>query len=69
MIIGNVRDARLMLPVPDWKAEDQMGARARTSAGKQVTMTTEVVMCLVGCSKSPTERKIRIETQRRSQDE
>ena len=33
VIIGNVRVARQMLPDPDWKAEDQRGARARTSAG------------------------------------
>ena len=31
-------------------------------------MTTKLVICLVGCSKgSPTEEKLRIETQRRSQ--
>ena len=33
MIIGNVRDARQMVPDPDWKAEDHRGARARTSGG------------------------------------
>ena len=33
MIIGNVRVARQMLPDPEWKAEDQRGAPARTSAG------------------------------------
>ena len=31
VIIGNVRGARKMLPDPDWKAEDQRGAQARTS--------------------------------------
>ena len=33
LIIGNVRGARQMLPHPNWKAEDQRGARARTSGG------------------------------------
>ena len=33
VIIGNVRCACQMLPDPDWKAEGQRGARARTSAG------------------------------------
>ena len=33
VIIGNLRGARQKLPDPDWKAEDQRGARARTSAG------------------------------------
>ena len=33
LIIGNIRDARQMLPDPDWKAEDQREARARTSRG------------------------------------
>ena len=31
--IGNVRGAHQMLPDPDLKAEDQRGARARTSGG------------------------------------
>ena len=31
VIIGNVRGARQMLPDPDWKAEVQKGAQARTS--------------------------------------
>ena len=31
VIIGNVRGACQMLPYPDWKAENQQGARARTS--------------------------------------
>ena len=31
VIIGNMRDARQMFPDPDWKAEDQRGARDRTS--------------------------------------
>ena len=58
VIIGNVRGARQMLPDPDWKAEDQKGARARTSRATTMTMTTKVVICLVGCLKrSPTERK------------
>ena len=33
VIIGNVRGACQMLPDPDWKAEDQREARARTSGG------------------------------------
>ena len=33
VIIGNVRGARQMLPDPDWKAEDQIEVRARTSGG------------------------------------
>ena len=33
VIIGNVRGARQMLPDPNWKAEDQRGARARTRGG------------------------------------
>ena len=33
VIIGNVRGARQVLPDPDWKAEDQRGALARTSWG------------------------------------
>ena len=33
VIIGNMRGARQMLPDPDWKAEDQREARARTSGG------------------------------------
>ena len=33
VIIGNVRGARQILPDPDWKAEDQREARARTSGG------------------------------------
>ena len=33
VIIGNVRAARRMLPDPDWKAEDQLGVRIRTSGG------------------------------------
>ena len=33
VIIGYMRGARKMLPDPDWKAEDQREARARTSGG------------------------------------
>ena len=33
VIIGNVRGECQMLPDPDWKAEDQRGAQARTSGG------------------------------------
>ena len=32
VITGNVRGARQMLPDPDWKAGDQRGAQARSSA-------------------------------------
>ena len=35
VIIGNVQGARLMLPDPDWKAEDQPEIRARTSGGNK----------------------------------
>ena len=33
VIIGNVRGVGQMWPDPDWKAEDQRGARARTGEG------------------------------------
>ena len=33
VIIGNMRGACQMFPDPDWKAEDQRKARARTSGG------------------------------------
>ena len=33
MIIRKMKGAHQMLPDPDWKAEGQKGARARTSAG------------------------------------
>ena len=33
LIISNVRGARQMLADPDWKAEDQKGARTNSSAG------------------------------------
>ena len=35
VIIGNVQGAWRMLPYPDWKAEDQLGVRARTSGGNK----------------------------------
>ena len=35
VIIGNVRGARRMLPDSDWKAEDQLGVRTRTSGGNK----------------------------------
>ena len=35
VIIGNVQGARWMLPDPDWKVEDQLGVRARTSGGSK----------------------------------
>ena len=31
VIIGNMQGARLMLPDPDWKVDDQPEVRARTS--------------------------------------
>ena len=33
VMIGNVRDARQMLPDPDWKVENQRGTRAMTNGG------------------------------------
>ena len=67
LIIGNVRGECQMLPDPDWKAEDQRGAQARTSGATTMTMTTEVVICLTGCSnRSPTEKILRIGKKRRS---
>ena len=35
VIIGIVGGARRMFPDPDWKAEDQLGVRARTSGGNK----------------------------------
>ena len=68
MINDNVRSARQMLPDPQWKAEDQTGARAQPVKTTTITRTTKLVICLVGCSnRSPTEKTLRIETQRRSQ--
>ena len=32
-MIGNVRGARQMLPDPDWKADNQREAQAKTSGG------------------------------------
>ena len=56
-----------MLPRPDWKYEDQRGAREPVHS-TALKMANKVGICLVGCSmRSPTERKLRIETQRRSQ--
>ena len=64
VIIGNVRGARQMLPDPVWKAEDQREAQVGATT---MTITTNMVICLVGCSKRcPTEEKQRRETQRRS---
>ena len=70
VMIGNVRGARQILPDPDYKAEDQRKARARTGPMGATTMmmTTKLVICLVGCSeRSPTETTLRIETRRRGQ--
>ena len=38
IIIVNVRGAHQMLPDADWKAEDERGARARTSLGNSVNL-------------------------------
>ena len=63
-----MRGARWMLPDPNWKADNQKEARARTSGVTTMRLTTKVVICLVGCSRrSPTEERLRTETQRRSQ--
>ena len=35
VIIGNVQGARQVLPDPDWKDEDQLGVRARSSGGSK----------------------------------
>ena len=58
-----------MLPDPDWKADIQREAHKLGPVGAPtMIMTTNVVICLVGCSeRSPTEERLRIETQRRSQ--
>ena len=58
-MIGNVRGAHQMLPDPEWKAEDQREARARSSGATTMTMTTKMVICLVGFF-GPTERQLRI---------
>ena len=55
VIIGNVRGECQLLP--DWKADDQIRARARTSAGNSNDDDNQD-------GDSPTERKLRIETQR-----
>ena len=39
MIIGNVRGPGYMLPDPDWKADVQQEAQARTSWGTTIMMT------------------------------
>ena len=69
VITGNVRGAHQMLPDPNWKADNQKEARVRTIGGTMMMMmTTKVLICLVGYSKrSPTEERLRTETQRRSQ--
>ena len=68
MIICNVRGARQMLPDPDWKAEAQRGARARTNAGNNNDNDNQGGHMTSWMSKrSPTERKLRIDTRRRSQ--
>ena len=57
VIIGNVRGECQLLPDSDWKADDQIRARARTSAGNSNDDDNQD-------GDSPTERKLRIETQR-----
>ena len=51
-----------MLPDPDWKAEDQRGARARTSAGKNDDDNQDGNMPSWMFKRSQTERKLRIKT-------
>ena len=61
VVIGNVRGALQMLPHPDWNTEDKRRAQARTSGATTMTVTTKVVICLVGSLKrSPTDKKLRI---------
>ena len=63
VIIGNVRGAPKILPDPDWKAEDQRGAQARTSAGNNNDDDNQGGDLRSLCSKrNPTEGKLRIET-------
>ena len=61
VIIGNVNGARQMLPDPDWKAEDQIGAQARTTRDKNNDDYNQ------GGDRSPREERLRTETQRRNQ--
>ena len=66
-MIGNVRGARQMLPDPDWKAQDQRGARARTSGGNNNDDNQGGDMPSWMFKRSPTEEKLRLETPRRCQ--
>ena len=67
VIIGNVRCTRCCQTQTGrlrTREKPELGPMEATT----MSMTTKVVICLVGCSKrSPTEKKLRIETQRRSQ--
>ena len=65
VIISNVRGASQMLPDPEWKAEDQRGARARTSAGNKNDDNNQGDDMPSWVFKE--ESKLRIETQIRSQ--
>ena len=68
VIIGNVRGARQMLPDPDWKAEDQRVARARTSGGNNDDNDNQGGDMPSWMFKEESNRgKPRSETQRRSQ--
>ena len=65
MIIGNLRGAHHVLSEPNWKAKDKRGAGARTSGSNNNDNNNQGDDMLSW--KSPTEEKLRIETQRRSQ--
>ena len=68
VIIGNVRGARQMLPDPDWKAEDQREARARTNGGNNNDDDNQGGDMPSWMFKDESNReKTKIETQRRSQ--
>ena len=62
VIIGNVRGARRMLPDPDWKAEDQLGVRARTSGGNKDKDNDDNQGgdIMLGCLRGPTRRLRRV---------
>ena len=68
MIIGNVKDARQMLSDPDWKAEDQREALARTSGGNNDDNDNQGGDMPLDVQRGVQQRKKpRTETRRRSQ--
>ena len=68
VIIGNVRDAHQMLPDPDWKAEVQKGARARTNGDNNNDDDNQGGDMPSWMFKEESNRgETKIETQRRSQ--